>query len=214
MVFRSFKYRRFAALFLDLVLISIFTSLLFNNSISNPYYNDYMSIQDEYTNTMKEVANVNTQSIADMENYINKVSDMTFKYAKYNLFYYVWYIVLCFLYFVVFQFSTGGQTLGKKFYRLKVTNKDSNKKISFGRLLGRTLLSGEFYLFDGVIIVALLDIVGILLINSQQVFFYYTVILNLIGIIIEVAMIISFFTSKTNETIADKIFKTKVIEVK
>ena len=214
MVFRSFKYRRFSALFLDLVLVSIVTSLLFSNSISNPYYNDYLSISEEYTKVITEVSTVNTQSMDDMQNYINRVSDISYRYSKVNIFYCIWYVVLCFLYFVLFQYSTGGKTLGKKFYKLRVCNKEDNKKISIGRLIGKTLLTGEIYLFNGIVLVALLDIVGILLISDATVFFFYTALCNLIGIVIEVAMIVSFFKNKNKETIADKIFKTKVIEVK
>ena len=87
MVFRSFKYRRFSALFLDLVLVSIVTSLLFSNSISNPYYNDYLSISEEYTKVITEVSTVNTQSMDDMQNYINRVSDISYRYSKVNIFY-------------------------------------------------------------------------------------------------------------------------------
>ena len=214
MIFKSLKYKRFAAMFLDLVIISIFTTLLFSNSISNPKYNEYLEVSKDYTKVVTEVPNYNTQSLEELNDYVNKVSDITYRYQKSNIFFYVWYVVLSFLYFVVFQFSTGGKTLGKRLYRIKVTNKESNKNISLFRLIGKYLLVGEFYLFDGIVIISMLNIVGSLLINDVKVLFFYTVICNLIGILIEVAMIISFLTSKTNETISDKIFKTKVIEMK
>ena len=214
MFFKSIKYRRFSAIFLDLVLISLLTSLLFGNTISNPYYNDYKNSSKEYTEL---ISNINPQEYSTPDGVIkfkNEVSDALYKTSKTNIFYYVWFVVLSLLYFVVFQYSTGGKTLGKKLYKLKVVNSDDKKNVSFFRLLFKSLFMGEFFIFDGIVLISILNIVGILLINDSNMFFYYNAIISLLGIILEIILLVSFFKSENNETILDKVFKTKVIEVK
>ena len=71
-MFRSLKYRRFAALFLDLLIISILTMLLTNNTISNPTYNDYLSNMDEYNKVVETMPTVSSNP-DDLDNYVNKV---------------------------------------------------------------------------------------------------------------------------------------------
>ena len=211
MFFKSLKYRRFSAIFLDLVLISLLTSLLFGNTISNPYYNDYKNSSKEYTEL---ISNINPQEYSTPDGVIkfkNEVSDALYKTSKTNIFYYVWFVVLSLLYFVVFQYSTGGKTLGKKLYKLKVVNSDDKKNVSFFRLLFKSLFMGEFFIFDGIVLISILNIVGILLINDANIFFYYNAIISLLGIILEIILLVSFFKSKNSETILDKVFKNKVI---
>lgn len=214
MVLRSLKYRRFSAIVLDLLIISFLTSLLFNNTISNPYYNDYITNSKEYNEL---ITNINPRDYTNTESvtqFKNEVSGSLYKTVKSNLFYYIWYVVLTILYFTVFQFSTGGKTLGKKLYGIKTVNKEDNKKISISRLFGKTLFTGELFFFDGLVFVCILNIIGILLINDSNIFFYYNTMVNFLGVIFELVMLITFFKNKNNESITDKLFKTKVIEIK
>ena len=214
MVFRSIKYRRFSAIFLDLLLLSFLTSLLFNNSISNPRYNDYQNYSKEYTEL---ITNINIEDYSSPDKVIefkDKVSTLLYNTQKANLFYYIWFVVLSILYFVIFQYSTGGKTLGKKLYGIKVVDSENKKKISLSRLIGRTLFAGELFLFDGIVFTCILNIIGILLINDGNIYFYYNALINLIGIVFEIVLIVTFFKNKNNETIADKVFKTKVIDIK
>jgi uncharacterized RDD family membrane protein YckC len=214
MVFRSIKYRRFSAIFLDLLLLSLLTSLLFNNSISNPRYNDYQNYSKEYTEL---ITNINIEDYSSPDKVVefkDKVSTLLYNTQKSNLFYYIWFVVLSILYFVIFQYSTGGKTLGKKLYGLKVVDSENKKKISLSRLIGRTLFAGELFLFDGIVFTCILNIIGILLINDGNIYFYYNALTNLIGIVFEIVLIVTFFKNKNNETITDKVFKTKVIDIK
>lgn len=214
MVFRSIKYRRFSAIFLDLLLLSFLTSLLFNNSISNPRYNDYQNYSKEYTEL---ITNINIEDYSSPDKVVefkDKVSTLLYNTQKSNLFYYIWFVVLSILYFVIFQYSTGGKTLGKKLYGLKVVDSENKKKISLSRLIGRTLFAGELFLFDGIVFTCILNIIGILLIKDGNIYFYYNALINLIGIVFEIVLIVTFFKNKNNETITDKVFKTKVIDIK
>ena len=214
MVFRSIKYKRFSAIFLDLLLLSFLTSLLFNNSISNPRYNDYQNYSKEYTELITNINIGDYNSPDKVVEFKDKVSTLLYNTQKSNLFYYIWFVVLSILYFVIFQYSTGGKTLGKKLYGLKVVDSENKKKISLSRLIGRTLFTGELFLFDGIVFTCILNIIGILLINDSNIYFYYNALINLIGIIFEIVFIVTFFKNKNNETIADKVFKTKVIDIK
>ena len=211
-MFRSYKYRRFSALFLDLLFISLLVMLLTNNTISNPYYNDYSSTLDEY-NKLIEVNPMSYTTTEELDNYINKLSPVIYNLNRTRIFYSIWFVVISLLYFVLFQYSTGGQTLGKKIYKLKVTNKENNK-LNIFRLLLRTLFIGEIYLFDGIVFISILNILGSLLIKDSNTYMIYFSIVSLIGIIYEIIMIVNFVKNKNNETIHDKISKTKVIEVK
>lgn len=211
-MFRSLKYRRFSALFLDLLLISLLVMLLTNNTISNPYYNDYLYNMDEYNKLVESTPTIYTNP-DDLNNYVNKLAPTIYNMNKSRIFYFIWSVVLSLLYFVLFQYSTGGQTIGKKLYKLKVTNKE-NKKISISRLLLRTLFIGEMYLFDGIVIVSILNILGILLIPDPNTYMIYFSSVNFIAIIFEIFMIVYFVKNKNNESFHDKLFKTKVIDAK
>ena len=211
-MFRSLKYRRFAALFLDLLIISILTMLLTNNTISNPTYNDYLSNMDEYNKVVETMPTVSSNP-DDLDNYVNKVAPTIYNMNKSRVYYFIWSVVLSILYFGLFQYSTGGQTIGKKLYKIKVTNKE-DKKISLARLILRTMFIGEMYLFDGIVIVSILNILGILLINNAYNYMMYFSIVNFIGIAFEIFMIVYFIRNKNDEAIHDKISKTKVIDIK
>ncbi len=212
MIFKSLKYRRFCALFLDLLLISLLTMFLTNNTISNPYYNDYSETYEEFTKLIENNSyTYNTQE--ELNNYINQISPIVYKLNQTKLFGEIWFVVLSFLYFGLFQYSTGGQTLGKKIYKLKLTDKN-NKKLGFINSMIRPIFIGELYLFDGIVFISILNILGILLIKDQNIYMLYYSLIALIGIIYEVFMIIFFIKNKKNEALHDKILKTKVIEVK
>ena len=214
MIFRSIKYRRFSAIFLDLLLLSFLTSLLFGNSISNPRYNDYQNNSKEYTELVTSIKLEDYNSPDSVMKFKDKISTSLYNTQKSNLFYYVWFVVLSILYFVIFQFSTGGKTLGKKLYGIKVVNAEDKKRISLGRLIGKTLFTGELFLFDGIVFTCILNIIGILFINDANTYFYFNAFTNSLGIIFEIILIVSFFKNKNNETITDKLFKTKVVEIK
>ena len=211
-MFRSLKYRRFSALSLDLLLISLLTMLLTNNTISNPYYNDYLYNMDEYNKLVESTPTIYSNP-DDLNNYVNKLAPTMYNMNKSRVFYFIWSVVLSILYFVLFQYSTGGQTIGKKLYKLKVTNKE-NKKISISRLFLRTFFIGEMYLFDGIVIVSILNILGILLIHDPNTYMIYFSSVNFIAIIFEIFMIVYFVKNKNNESFHDKLFKTKVIDAK
>ena len=113
--------------------------------------------------------------------------------------------ILSLLYFILFQGFTGGQTLGKKFMRIKVVSKDENKDVSYKQLFFRTL-------FLNSIVCYVLMLIGAYLLSDLV----YTVFVSTISFIDTILMVVlSFmvFVNKERKGLHDVLFGTKVVVV-
>ena len=151
------------------------------------YVNRYQEIKDDKEILEEEFDSKCEIIIKDYNSH--KMSEKDFKKQLNHYYYYlernstvqyILNIVICLLYFVLFQGFTGGQTLGKKLMRIKIVSDDDNE-VSFKQLLIRTL-----FLY-GIIYVALLTISPYLVgkndlpgVNNILYYFNYVLMMTLI----------------------------------
>ena len=110
-------------------------------------------------------------------------------------------IITCFLYFVLFQGFTYGQTLGKKIMRLKVVSNDG-EKVSYKQLFFRTLFLYSIIYYLGLIIFSLLFKESLFIKVVHYLSIFNTALFLILGIMIIV---------NGRRGLHDVIGKTKVI---
>lgn len=209
--------KRFFAFLLDMFLVLILATSLSNLDYLNPYKDKYENAIKKYNDAMSEYGEVllttnSKNSLKDTLNFLkDKMIPPMMEVSKYNLFNSLWYLIIFFLYNVLFAYYNGGQTLGKKVFKIKVVDKGEDK-VSFKNLTLRSLFNGSS-LFFGVNIIVIIRIL-ISLIPNEFAFMFLIYLVEIISVIYEVIVLISLFTSKGARLTNDIIAKTEVIEVK
>lgn len=108
-------FRRVLAYVLDFFLVSFLAAL-----ISMPFLN-YNSI-DNLSRNATEVLNEAASNEEDIDAYFSTTSSLYYKLNKSIGLTSFLQIVLCVLYFVVYQFYNNGQTIGKKLLKIRVVS--------------------------------------------------------------------------------------------
>lgn len=152
----------------------------------------------------KIVDEYNSYDVTD-EDYANMVRKYNRILEKNSVLYYVLTIILSFLYFVFFQGFTGGQTLGKKFMRVKVVSKDLEKDVSYKQLFFRTL-------FLNSIVYSILMLIGAYVLNDI-IFTAFANILTLIDTLVLGILITTSCFNKDRRGLHDTLLGTRVVVV-
>jgi uncharacterized RDD family membrane protein YckC len=125
--------RRVCAYIVDLIVITIISSMFVRIEFLNPKYDEYQKAYDEYIDFAGEVMN-NPEKAND-----TNLNDISYNLSKTGLATNVITLVVTALYFVGFQYINQGQTLGKKLFKIKVVDSNNNRP-KFYQILIRALL--------------------------------------------------------------------------
>ncbi len=188
--------QRFVAFMIDLILVSVFTSLVTaiipTNSSIDKLYNQQVKIVENYT----------SRKIA-MQEYVNQLVDINYDIAKQTGIITLVSIAISLLYYVLYVYKNDGQSIGKKIMRIKIKKKDKDKELTMNDLLFRTMiLQGTLVSIIGFCTILFLDKDTYLATNS---------LLNLVQYSI---LIISFFLvafTKEKQGLHDMVAKTEVV---
>ena len=203
------KQRRMMAYFIDILLVLILTTMMTNSYTFNPYLYDYDEAYNNYTEVYNDIySDLDLSKISDDD--ISDLNDAMYKLEKTNMYYYVYYLVFVFIYFVIFQWLNKGQTLGKKIFKIKVVNSEE-ENLNLLEYIKKYLFSGSMMVM-GFHAIVLVKVIAILAGISASKYMTLFMILNFVGIIIEIILLISLFRYKNNEMFFDKVSKTKVVE--
>ena len=166
-------FKRICAYIIDIAIVSFILFLFSKIEILNPNVDKINSIQNEYEKYIESVA----KNDADVTKLLkdDKVQNYIYELAKLQVPTSILNVVITFGYFVVFQFFNKGQTIGKKFMKIRVKSIKGDK-LSFMQVFGRSLLINE-------ILVSILIIIFVSCL-SQSVYFNARRILELIDMII------------------------------
>lgn len=166
-------FKRICAYIIDIAIVSFILFLFSKIEILNPNVDKINSIQNEYEKYIETVA----KNDADVTKLLkdDKVQNYIYELAKLQVPTSILNVVITFGYFVVFQFFNKGQTIGKKFMKIRVKSTKGDK-LSFTQVFGRSLLINE-------ILVSILIIIFVSCL-SQSVYFNARRILELIDMII------------------------------
>lgn len=166
-------FKRICAYIIDIAIVSFILFLFSKIEILNPNVDKINSIQNEYEKYIETIA----KNDADVTKLLkdDKVQNYIYELAKLQVPTSILNVVITFGYFVVFQFFNKGQTIGKKFMKIRVKSIKGDK-LSFMQVFGRSLLINE-------ILVSILIIIFVSCL-SQSVYFNARRILELIDMII------------------------------
>lgn len=125
--------RRIGAYIVDIIVITMISSMFVRIEFLNPKYDEYEKAYNEYIDFTSKVIN-NPEKVND-----SNLNDITYNLSKTGLATSIITLVVTTLYFVGFQYINRGQTLGKKLFKIQVVDSE-NKKLKFYQVLVRALL--------------------------------------------------------------------------
>lgn len=204
-----FKVKRFLAFALDIWLVILLTNLITSVYYINPYMDDLEDTTKAYNEVLNDYQSMTTED--EIEEFLNNIQDKLYDVEHASIYIHVWYLIFSFLYFVVFAYFTGGQTLGKKLMGLKIVNED-NSKVKFMHLLMRMLTGGSNFLM-GTNIACLASIILILTLRPGSTYIAIYMLIMVLSFLMEIANIIIYIKNKDNKCLNDYISASKVINV-
>ncbi len=222
------NFKRILAYMIDMIIVSIIVFAFTNIKQINPQldsynkiYKDYLKISEKYKDLEKEYNTAkkdyenkkinkkeyNSKKTAFLnykDKYTNNVKKYNYKLSKNSTFSTIISIIIVIGYFGVFQFSMGGQTLGKKLLKLKVI-KNNGGSLNIGNYLIRCVI------LNGVIFnTALIICIYALGYNN---FYTANYIITNLQSILEIIILLMVFMSKDGRGLHDYLAQSRVIEM-
>lgn len=212
--------KRFVAYAIDIMLVSIVSTLITSNSYINKDYKKYMSVSEEYQefyDNYEDLKEDLQETLEDEEitqdEYDSKLDNIDKEFNKKNIDYNYKLIKLSvvstiismlvlILYFVVIQYYLNGQTIGKKIMKLRVVS-NSGKRLSILNYLIRSLILNS--VFTNV-----LTVVCVLILSKSN-YLIFNEIIYVVNYVIEMAIIFMMLFNKDNRGLQDYVANTKVV---
>ena len=192
--------KRIIAYVIDIMVITIFTTLIGRISFLNPSLKEYNKTYDEY---MKLTEDYQNKKIKQKE-YEKEMIDVNYRLSKENIYAGIITVSSLVLYFGVAQWLLKGQTIGKRILKLKVvSNKD--KKLNIGNYLLRTTILNN-------VIFRVAIMVGVFFLNKKA-YYNYSSALSLCESLMESIILLMVVLRKDNRGLHDIIAGTKVISL-
>lgn len=140
-------FKRLAAFLIDVMFITVIAGIA-TSGISNSKYEE---AYDDYEDIMESYAE---QEITTQE-YLEQIGPVSYDMQKASMATSITTLVLSIAYFMIFQYLNKGQTLGKKFLRIKV--QENGKDPSLKSIIMRTFIIDSIFstLFAIVLVYAL-----------------------------------------------------------
>lgn len=204
-----FKVKRFMAFALDIWLVILLTNCLTSVYYINPYLDDLEKATESYNEVLNDYQSMSTED--EIEEFLNNMKHKLYDVEHASIYIHMWYLIFSFLYFVVFAYFTGGQTLGKKLMSLKIVEND-NSKVKFKSLLMRMLTGGSNFLM-GTNLASLVSIILIVTLKPSQTYLTIYMGVMTLSLIIEIANITMYIKNKDNRCLNDCISGSKVVNV-
>jgi uncharacterized RDD family membrane protein YckC len=208
-----FKYRRVLAFLLDVMLVGILAVMLSNNPKLNKtydYQDEYMKAFSEEVNTLSDNQVITNPS--DIYNYYeDKLALPMINMFKVQVYIYIIFLSIVFLYYVVFTYFNDGKTLGCAIFKLKITKKNDEKAGIFN-LMMRSLFMGTSFVY----LVPIVCLINIIVPRVLPLNISFMVLLTSVSFafVFELVFILYFLLNKNNMTIQDYLSNTKVIDTK
>lgn len=207
------KRARISAFLLDILFVMLLTTLIANVDYLNPYLDKVNSSYEAYNNAYVELAeNLNNKDQEKVLELTENLKNEMYNYEKTNTFYVLYYLVFVFIYFVIFQWWNKGQTLGKKFFKLKVVN-DEGENPNLIQYIIRNVFNGSSLIF-GVHIMLLIRVILLLVGANVNVYYMTYTVTQLISYVFEFLFIMILLFNKNGKSLNDLIAHTKVISIK
>lgn len=194
----SLFFKRAGAYVFDLLIISLVVSLF----SYIPFLNPNRLMYSEKYNELVMVREQLDQNEISMEEYEQAYRPIAYQIYRLNTNYVIIDLVCIFLYFVIFQYFFHGQTLGKRFFQIRVVRNDE-KEAGFVNYFLRSIV-----LSNMLITIALQAIVYIFSVDN-----YYSIYsnVNLVGSIILYVILFMALVRQDGRGLHDFVGNTKVV---
>jgi len=213
-------FKRIIAYMIDIIIVSVISTLITSNSYINKDYNKYINTYEEYEKFYDEYEesieglqeSLEYEAITEEEynskldklnnDYNDKSVDYNYKLVKLSIIPTIISTLILLLYFVVIQYYLGGKTLGKRIMKLRVVNKNDRKLNIFNFLLRSLILNN--------VLINLLSVLMIIILSKKG-YILYNEIIYIINYVIEMAIVFMLLFDKNNRGLHDYIANTKVV---
>ena len=222
------RFKRIAAYFIDMVIVSVVVFGLTNIKQINYQYDNhekvakeyqvyvdkYEKLENKYENAKekykdKKITKKKYNEIKNSYNdykkgYEKQIKKFNYEISKNSVVSTIISIAIVIAYFGIFQFSMNGQTIGKKLMKLKVVKNKKGELNIFNYLIRCAILNGV------IINLALIIFVNIFSAND---FYMANYIVSNIQAIVEILILIMIFMTSDARGLHDYLAGTKVIDI-
>lgn len=133
-------FKRICAYIIDTAVVSFILFLFAKVEILNPNLEEINKVQADYEKYIETLAEEDADVTKLLDN--ERVQNYAYELAKLQIPVSIVSVVITFGYFVVFQYFNKGQTIGKKFMKIRVKSTKGDK-LAFTQVLIRSLLINE-----------------------------------------------------------------------
>lgn len=194
------KIKRLVAYLIDFMIITLISSLIFTLPIFKDDYKEYTKVYEEYNVEMKNQLEGGSSDVDD-----EKLLSLNYKVLKSTTKLSIINLTTTIVYFGIFAYLLKGQTLGKKIFKIKVTNLEE-KLPNAGLFMLRSIILTNF--------IPQIISLFVLILAKEKTFININNYISYITMIIYF-LIIGFVIFRTDERgLHDIICKTKVIDCK
>ena len=222
------RFKRIAAYVIDMLIVSVVVFGLTNIKQINYQYDNHEKVSSEYEKYVKKYEKLEDKYNDARDDYKDKkitkeeytkikneykdyksgyeknIKKFNYDLSRNSVIATIISIAVIIAYFGIFQYSLGGQTIGKKLLKLKVVkNKEGSLNI-FNYLIRCAILNGV------IINILLVVFVNIFNVNS---FYTANYVISNIQSIIEILILIMIFMISDSRGLHDYIAGTKVVEL-
>ena len=208
---KNFTLKRIGAYLIDILVVSMLVMLVGQLNFINPNKDKYLKTYEAYTEYYdSHFGNITTEEVDDIINdeYIKYMYDLQY-YAIGNT---IAEAVIIILYFTLFPKFNNDQTIGKRFFKIKLENVNDKKKVSIWQHLLRSItmpIVANIIMYTSV--TSLLNILALFIFKGMNYLYANLAITYIINIICYIDIIL-VFVRKDNRSLHDIISKTKVVE--
>lgn len=212
--------KRFVAYAIDILIVSLISSLITSNTFINKDYKKYMDTYEEYEEVV-DIYESDKEALDDAleyeaisedeyevkleklnETFDKENADYNYKLIKLSIVSTTISMLVILLYFVVIQYYFNGKTIGKKIMKLRVVS-NSFKKLNILNYLIRSLILNS-------LLINTLSIIMVLTLSKSG-YLIYNEIIYVVNYAVEVAIIFMMGFTKDNRGLQDYVANTKVI---
>ncbi len=212
--------KRFIAYAIDILIVSMISSLITSNTLINKDFKKYMDTYEKYEEIVDKYEDdkealqetLEYEAITDDEYDVKleKLNDSfnednvsyNYKLIKLSIVSTIVSMLVILLYFVVIQYYFNGQTVGKKIMKLRVVS-NSSKKLNILNYLFRSLILNS-------VLINTLSIIMVIVLSKND-YLIYNEIIYVVNYIMEMAIIFMMGFTKDNRGLQDYVANTKVI---
>ena len=188
--------QRILAFLIDLVLLSMITSLI---TMFVPVNDTATKLYEEQNRVLEGYV----EGTVSMEEYVNQMIDIGYDISRQTVIVSIVAVVISLLYYVVYPCYNNGQTFGKKLMKIKLV-KTNDKELSMNDLLIRSMINNSILV--NIITIALV------LFLSKDLYLSTSSLLSSIQYLVLIISLIMIAFTKNAQGIHDKVAKTEVVQ--